>query len=198
MVVWNCASFLTSAAKFDQLPKDQGKEIAFIGRSNAGKSSAINTLTGIKGLAKTSKTPGRTQLMNCFSLSETLRLVDLPGYGFAKVPQAVKKRWHDFINDYLSRRECLCGLVLLSDSRHPIKPSDQTMLDWAHKYQIPVLVLLTKSDKLTRSVFVQTKKQVEHALQHYDHTEVMMFSSLNKTGLQEAREVLLNWFDNED
>lgn len=197
MVMWNQAAFLTSAAKFEQLPPDEGAEVAFIGRSNAGKSSAINTLVGIKGLAKTSKTPGRTQLMNCFSLSNNRRLIDLPGYGFAKVPEKVKQRWHDFINDYLSRRRCLTGLVLLSDSRHPLKPSDQAMLDWANTYAIPVLVLLTKSDKLTRSALAKTRQQVDHLLQNDERTQVIMFSSLNKMGLQDAREALSNWFDNE-
>lgn len=193
--MWNQASFLTSAACFEQLPDDQGAEVAFIGRSNAGKSSAINTLVGIRGLAKTSKTPGRTQLMNCFSLGEHKRLVDLPGYGFAKVPVRVKKAWHAFINDYLANRQCLKALVLLMDSRHPLKPQDQEMLDWAHTYEIPVLVLLTKSDKLTRSALSQTKHQVMHALQHYPSVRLVMFSSLNKMGLHEAREVLAGWFN---
>lgn len=194
MIIWNKASFITSAPSLDLLPPDRGIEVAFIGRSNAGKSSSINTITGIKNLAKTSKTPGRTQLMNCFDLGQDCRLVDLPGYGFAKVPDRVKATWRQFINDYLSSRACLKGLVLLMDCRHPLKEQDQAMLSWADNYKIPVLVLLTKSDKLKRGALMAAERSVKEALEDYRHTRVICFSSLKKTGVDSARKILLEWY----
>ena len=193
MVDFHQARFQTSAASLSQMPADEGVEVAFIGRSNAGKSSAINAITGIGKLARTSKTPGRTQLMNCFELDAHKRLVDLPGYGFAKVPQAVKVRWHHFINDYLSDRACLRGLVLLMDIRHPLKDSDQQMLDWTHCYDIPVLVLLTKADKLKRGAMAAAVLSVKKTLDS-PLIQVQPFSALNKTGVEQARAKLLQWF----
>ncbi len=189
---FNKATFVTSAAAIDQLPEDHGKEIAFIGRSNAGKSSAINAITGIKGLAKTSKTPGRTQLMNCFSLDETRRLIDLPGYGFAKVPTAVKAKWSNFINDYLSERACLSGLVLLMDIRHPLKPLDQQMLDWAQTYEVPVLLLLTKADKLKRGALMDTERKVKSVLENLN-VDIVSFSVTQTLGVEKARKILQAW-----
>jgi len=142
--------FLKSVAQLDQLPSDKGAEVAFIGRSNSGKSTAINSITGKKGLAKTSKTPGRTQLLNFYQINEHIRLVDLPGYGFANVPQDKKTNWEKTIADYLRIRKSLKGLIITMDIRHPLKDRDQAMLAWASHYQIPVYILLTKADKLTR------------------------------------------------
>ena len=144
------AQFLTSAAKLHQCPPDEGWEVAFAGRSNAGKSSAINSLTNNQKLAKTSKTPGRTQLINFFELSPAQRLVDLPGYGFAKVPVAVKKEWTRQLENYLAKRQCLRGMILLMDVRHPLQPFDEQMLNWALAAHMPVHILLTKADKLKK------------------------------------------------
>ena len=135
---YRAAEFLTSAGKLSQCPPDDGWEVAFAGRSNSGKSSAINSLTNNRKLAKTSRTPGRTQLINFFRLSDCQRLVDLPGYGFARVPQAVKREWTRNLENYLRRRQCLRGLVLLMDVRHPLQPFDNQMLNWALASEMPV------------------------------------------------------------
>src|SRR5574344_3130863 len=142
------AQFLISAARVDQCPPDEGLEVAFVGRSNSGKSSALNTLTRAS-LARTSKTPGRTQLLNFFALDEDRRLVDLPGYGYAKVPIPLKLHWQQHLEAYLSSRESLCGVVLMMDIRHPLTEFDRMMLDWALASRLPIHVLLTKADKLT-------------------------------------------------
>ena len=141
------AAFLQSASAIENAPTDFGSEVAFAGRSNSGKSSAINTLTHQGKLARTSRTPGRTQLINFFSLSEHQRLVDLPGYGFAKVPLAVKKKWNQQLERYLQYRESLRGLVMLMDVRHPLTEPDRQMLSWAEAASMPVHILLTKADK---------------------------------------------------
>ncbi len=190
--LFNQASFLISAAKLTQLPEDAGKEVAFVGRSNSGKSSAINAITSIKGLARTSKTPGRTQLMNCFALDDHSRLVDLPGYGFAKVPQSERERWRHFINDYLAHRVCLSGLVLLMDVRHPLKDSDQAMIDWAVAYNVPLLLLLTKADKLKRGALKEAERSVKAACPQ-DNISVLLFSALQGVGIEEARDKLRDW-----
>ncbi|WED44698.1 ribosome biogenesis GTP-binding protein YihA/YsxC [Legionella cardiaca] len=189
------ASFLKSAARVNQLPPDQGFEVAFAGRSNAGKSSALNCLTGIRQLARTSKTPGRTQLINLFSLDESRRLVDLPGYGYAKVAQEVKQDWQQHLAHYLEVRQCLQGLVLLMDCRHPLKELDQMMIDWALSRQLPVHILLTKADKLSRS---EVKNTLSKVRKHYqlmtDLISVQAFSSLKKEGLEELIIKLNQWF----
>src|SRR5574344_3133786 len=149
------ARFLISAAKVDQCPEDSGLEIAFAGRSNAGKSSALNTLTHAN-LARTSKTPGRTQLLNFFSLDEQRRLVDLPGYGYAKVPIPLKQHWQKHLEAYLTQRDSLTGIVLMMDIRHPFSPFDRMMLDWAKSSGMPVHVLLTKADKLASGAMRNT------------------------------------------
>lgn len=193
---YNNATFLISAAAIHQLPSDEGFEVAFIGRSNAGKSSAINTITNIKGLARTSKTPGRTQTINLFRLDDYHRLVDLPGYGYAKVPLAVKKRWQDTINQYLERRHCLKGLIIVMDIRHPLKESDQQLIQWAVQYQVPLHILLTKSDKLNYGAAVTTLRNVQEALSmHQDLVSVQLFSSLDRTGLDQAIAKLNTWLD---
>jgi GTP-binding protein len=188
------AQFLTSAAKLPQCPPDSGWEVAFAGRSNAGKSSAINSLTNNKKLAKTSKTPGRTQLINFFELSDSQRLVDLPGYGFAKVPLAVKREWNKQLENYLQKRQCLRGLILLMDVRHPLQPFDQQMLDWAVQASMPVHVLLTKADKLKRGPASSALLQVRAALEpHADLTSVQLFSALKHQGHKELIAVLDAW-----
>jgi len=193
--------YLTSAAKLSQLPKDEGVEVAFAGRSNAGKSSALNRLTGQKMLARASKTPGRTQLINLFELVPGKYLVDLPGYGFAKVSLDVKKRWQDTLAQYLHQRQCLKGLVLLSDIRHPLKDLDLNMLDWAVDTQLPVQLLLSKSDKLKsgaqKSTWLTVNKMLEMRYgEHYD-IETQLFSSLKGTGVEVLMKKLDKWYATE-
>ena len=191
---WQGTKYLTSATNLKQLPNDIDVEIAFIGRSNAGKSSAINTITGIKGLARTGQTPGRTQMINLFEVTETLRLIDLPGYGYAKVPKVVKERWENTIDNYLQHRQCLRGLVLIMDVRHPLKEIDQQVIAWASGCQLNVHILLTKADKLSKSEQKRTLMHVEDELKQYaNQTTVQLFSSLKKTGVDEARALLAQW-----
>jgi GTP-binding protein len=188
------ATFLTSAAKLPQCPPDSGWEVAFAGRSNAGKSSAINSLTNNKKLAKTSKTPGRTQLLNFFELSDSQRLVDLPGYGFAKVPLAVKREWTKQLENYLQNRQCLRGLILVMDVRHPLQPFDWQMLDWTLQALMPVHILLTKADKLSRGAAGTALLQVRAELKpHADLASVQLFSALKHAGHQELIAVLDAW-----
>lgn len=189
------AVFLKSAAKVSQLPPDLGFEVAFAGRSNAGKSSALNTLTCVRQLARVSRTPGRTQLINLFTLGDdNHRLVDLPGYGYAKVPQAMKLAWQENLAHYLEVRQSLKGLVLLMDIRHPLKELDQSMIDWAYARELPVHILLTKADKLSRgqaqSVVLQVQKHCQYMSKF---VSVQHFSSLKKQGLETLVEVLNRW-----
>ncbi len=190
------AVFLKSAARVNQLPEDIGYEVAFAGRSNAGKSSALNCLTGIKQLARTSKTPGRTQLINLFSLDESRRLVDLPGYGYAKVALQVKEDWQKHLAHYLEVRQCLKGLVVVMDCRHPLKELDQMMIDWALDREIPVHALLTKADKLNKS---EAKNAVAKVKRQYqllgDLVSAQVFSSLKKEGVDELITRLDSWFE---
>lgn len=192
--IYNQATFLTSVAHLDQLPPDAGGEVAFIGRSNAGKSSAINAITGIKGLARSSKTPGRTQMINFFRLDEHRRLVDLPGYGYAKVPLQVKKRWQDNVAQYVEKRNSLQGMVLIMDIRHPLKELDQQLLHWVATCHVPVHILLTKADKLSHGAAAMVLRQVEHDLRAFPgNISVQIFSSLERAGLETAWEVLDQW-----
>jgi GTP-binding protein len=188
------ASFLTSASKVHQCPDDTGWEVAFAGRSNAGKSSAINTLTGNHKLARTSKTPGRTQLLNFFHLSDNQRLVDLPGYGYAKVPEAVKREWTEQLEAYLQQRQSLRGMVVMMDSRRPLQEFDQVMLDWAVSAGMPVHILLTKADKLKKgpanSTLLKVRKSQE---KNADLVSVQLFSALKGTGLPELEKKLNAW-----
>ena len=185
------ANFLTSAANLNQCPPDQGVEIAFCGRSNAGKSSAINALSRQKSLARTSKSPGRTRLINFFALDDTVRLVDLPGYGYAKVPKAVKDHWHKYLDEYLRNRRCLRGMVLLVDSRHSIKEFDEMMINWSLTISLPLHILLTKSDKLKRghqqNVLLALKKQLPETI------SVQIFSATKKMGLNLLENKLIEW-----
>ncbi|WP_025822091.1 ribosome biogenesis GTP-binding protein YihA/YsxC [Shewanella marina] len=192
------AHFLISApdiAHLDQhLPGDVGIEIAFAGRSNAGKSSALNALTEQKSLARTSKTPGRTQLINVFALDEHRRLVDLPGYGFAQVPIVMKKKWQNALGEYLQRRECLSGVVVLMDIRHPLKDLDMQMIEWAVASEIPVLALLTKADKLAQSARMKSVNMVRKELADFgDWVMVEPFSSLKGTGKSKVLGILNAW-----
>ncbi|WP_058480976.1 ribosome biogenesis GTP-binding protein YihA/YsxC [Legionella waltersii] len=194
--LYSKAVFLKSAARVNQLPEDIGYEVAFAGRSNAGKSSALNCLTNNKNLARTSKTPGRTQLINLFTLDEERRLVDLPGYGYAKVAISVKNEWQKHLAHYLEVRESLKGLILLMDIRHPLKDLDQMMIDWALDRGLRVHVLLTKADKLSRSDVKNTVNKVKKLYELTDHLlSVQSFSSTKKEGLDELMAVLNHWFE---
>lgn len=186
---YNSAAYLTSATQLSELPGDDGYEVAFVGRSNAGKSSALNALTGIKNLARTSNTPGRTQMINLFELDATRRLVDLPGYGYAKVPIKVKQHWERAINDYLQRRECLCGLVLVMDVRHPLKEMDQRIVAWTEAAGVPLHVLLTKSDKLKGGAARKALAEVSQFV-----SQAQLFSALKRQGIEELRTVLDDWY----
>lgn len=188
------ATFIGSAARLNQCPADSGCEVAFAGRSNAGKSSAINCLTANKKLARTSKTPGRTQLINFFDLGENLRLVDLPGYGYAKVPLSVKRDWQRNLDDYLNNRQCLRGLVLVMDSRHPLKEFDQMMIRWAGEANLPLHVILTKVDKLKRGPALEAQQKVSQFMQNISaDMSCQLFSAHNKTGLDELQQHLEGW-----
>ena len=191
------ASFLTSAPDIRRLPPDTGYEVAFAGRSNAGKSSSLNTLTQQTGLARTSKTPGRTQLINVFSLEEEdRRLIDLPGYGFAKVPLAMKIKWQKSLTEYLEKRECLRGLVVLMDIRHPMKDLDQDLIFWAVEVGLPVLVLLTKADKFkSGKQKAELLKIREAALAFQGDVSVELFSSLKKQGIPQLSRKLDEWLN---
>lgn len=191
------AKFLKSAARVDQLPEDTGYEVAFAGRSNAGKSSALNCLTGIRQLARTSKTPGRTQLINLFTLTDpNRRLIDLPGYGYAKVALEIKHNWQENLAHYLEVRQSLRGLVLLMDIRHPLKELDQMMINWAVKQQLPIHILLTKADKLSRGAVQNTVLKVRKYLPlSEDFFSVQAFSSLRKEGVDSLIQVLNKWFE---
>lgn len=188
--------FVTSAPDINHLPADTGIEIAFAGRSNAGKSSALNTLTSQKNLARTSKTPGRTQLINLFEVAPNCRLVDLPGYGFAQVPEEVKRKWQKSLGEYLHKRESLKGLVILMDIRHPLKDLDQQMIDWAVQSELPVMLLLTKADKLASGAQKKQLNMVKEAILPFQgDITVATFSSLKRTGLEQLRQKLDYWFE---
>lgn len=184
---FQAAVFETSAAKLNQCPHDDGLEIAFAGRSNAGKSSAINRITQQKKLARTGKTPGRTQLINFFRLPDGQRLVDLPGYGYAKVSTTKKLAWQKHLENYLEHRRSLTALILLVDCRHPLQPFDQMMLEWADRYAMACHVLLTKADKLSRNAGKQALFGIEKAIKPYSKTTIQMFSSLSDIGLVSAQ-----------
>ena len=175
-------------------PADFGCEVAFAGRSNAGKSSAINALTSNTKLARTSRTPGRTQLINFFTVADQVRLVDLPGYGFAKVPLKVKQEWNKQLERYLQLRQSLKGLILLMDIRHPLKDYDRQMIEWAVKSEMPVHILLTKSDKLKRGPAKSALFAVQKELQKHERwISIQLFSSLSHDGMDELQRTL-NWW----
>ncbi len=192
------ATFTISAPDIRKLPEDSGIEVAFAGRSNAGKSSALNTLTNQKSLARTSKTPGRTQLINVFEIGDNKRLIDLPGYGFAKVPIEMKKKWQKALGEYLEKRESLKGLVVLMDIRHPLKDLDMDLIQWAADSELPVLALLTKCDKLSQGKRSTEVLKVKKALAPLNaDIKVQAFSSLKRTGSEQADTIICDWFSEE-
>lgn len=188
--------FTLSAAAPPQFPPQGVPEVAFAGRSNAGKSSALNAITGCRGLARTSKTPGRTQLINFFRLGDSARLVDLPGYGFARVPEAVRRRWGTLIETYLSTRDDLRGVILLMDVRRPLTPFDEQMLIWCASLGLSCHCLLTKADKLSRGAGSSVLLKTRRALEHYDgDVTAQLFSALRGAGVADARTHIAEWLD---
>ncbi len=187
------ARFLTSAAQLSQLPPPDRPELAFAGRSNAGKSSALNALCGRRQLARVSRTPGRTQLLNFFELAEG-RIVDLPGYGFARAPKSLREGWGELIEGYLAGRHCLRGLALVMDARHPLTAFDRMMLGWAQDQGLPCHLLLTKADKLAGGAQRQTLRQVQRELPAlHGRAAAQLFSAHDGTGVEAARETLMAW-----
>jgi len=207
--LYHRAVFTLGAAELKQLPTDVGYEVAFVGRSNVGKSSSLNVIANQRGLARISKTPGRTQQINFFDLDEQRRIVDLPGYGYAKVPVAVRRKWEQFLGQYLEGRQCLRGIVVLMDVRHPLTDYDRSMLTWCCQAGVPACVLLTKSDKLKRgpaaNAFQRVRKTIE---QEYPEVvprwggpaqkiNVILFSSLKKDGVDNAHDQLNLWYESQ-
>ncbi len=193
--VYHQAKFINSAPRLQDAPPDQGMEIAFAGRSNAGKSSAINTLVQQNALARVSKTPGRTQLLNFFAIDEQRKLVDLPGYGYAKVPLAIKNDWQKMMESYLKNRQALCGIVLVMDIRHPMTEFDWQMVEWCEHSKLPLHILLTKADKLKFGAAKNTLLKVQKELGNTSIVVTLqLFSALNKTGIDDIHQMLDEWF----
>jgi len=193
--IYHQATFISSASSIRNAPSDEGAEVAFAGRSNAGKSSAINMLTRQKGLARTSKTPGRTQLLNFFGITANQRFVDLPGYGFAKVPLAVKKDWHAMMEVYLAERKSLCGIILVMDIRHPLTDFDWQMINWCKARQLPMHILLTKADKLnfgaSRNILLGVQREISTS---GAIATLQLFSALKITGMDDAHAAIDQMF----
>jgi len=188
------ASFLLAAARLEQAPADEGREVAFAGRSNAGKSSAINAICDQHQLARTSKTPGRTQQIVFFAAGEGRRLVDLPGYGYARVAEGIKRQWQELMADYLLHRRSLVGLVVVMDIRHPLTDFDQRMLEWSRQTRLPLLLLLTKSDKLKRGAALSQLAQVRRAVAaEGERIRVESFSALDRQGIEPVIDQLDQW-----
>ncbi|QLE78674.1 YihA family ribosome biogenesis GTP-binding protein [Francisella sp. Scap27] len=197
-MIYRSAKYIMGAAKVSQLPEDIGIEVAFAGRSNAGKSSALNTLTEQKALARVSKTPGRTQLINLFDIGEGKRLVDLPGYGYAKVSEKIKKQWQSEMELYLASRECLTGIVLLVDPRHDLKEFDCLMIELAIACNLNLHILLTKADKLNNRERAQATKMLDSFLATFkttDKVSYQLFSALKKMGLEKLKQKLDSWYE---
>lgn len=196
MNLFRHARFYTTVNHLKDLPATTA-EIAFVGRSNAGKSSAINTLTNHTRLAYVSKTPGRTQHINFFELTNGGFMVDLPGYGYAQVPEAIRRHWVSLLGDYLQTRKQLVGLILIMDARHPLKELDKQMLDFFAVTRRPVHILLSKADKLSKNDQIKTLASVKKALQPYiarQQVTVQLFSSLKKQGIDEVNQIATDWF----
>jgi GTP-binding protein len=188
------AYFLLSAAEITQLPPDTGIELAIVGRSNAGKSSVLNRIASHK-IARVSKTPGRTQLLNTFILDDERRLIDLPGYGFAKVPIAVKQKWQKLIDTYIRNRESLKGLVVIMDVRHPMRDLDILLLEYCEQCGLKVHIVLNKQDKISKSAALSTLREVKKAVEVYSNkVSVQLFSALKNTGLKELHTLLDEWY----
>ena len=188
--------FVTSAPDISKLPEDLGAEIAIIGRSNSGKSSSINAICDQKTLAKTSRTPGRTRLINLFNITDKKYLVDLPGYGYAQVPEDMKRQWQRAMTDYLQERKCLTGVVVTMDIRTPLRDHDRMIIDWSIAANLPALILLTKADKFGVNKRREMVGEVKHQLSEFGgNFTIIAFSALRKIGIDETRAVLKNWFD---
>lgn len=185
--------FIKSAARPADFPADTGREVAFVGRSNSGKSTAVNLITGVRKLARVSKTPGRTQLVNFFAVGEERRFVDLPGYGFARVAPAVQARWSRLLETYLRDRACLVGLVITLDIRRGLTELDELLLDWLEPRALPVVLLLTKADKLSRGAGLARQHQL--AAQVGSTARLTRFSALTRDGVEEARKWLHEWLE---
>lgn len=199
VINYNCIKFLKSAASIEQLPPDIGAEVAFGGRSNAGKSSALNAITNIHRLARTSKTPGRTQLINFFQLHPNQRLVDLPGYGYAKAALATKQQWEKLLTQYVEQRRSLKGIVLLMDVRHPLMPLDWQMIEWSTSFQLPIHILLTKSDKLKSGAAKNTLLTTINTLKPYENQiSVQLFSSFHHAGIDTVKQKLDEWLQHSE
>ncbi|HEX4300855.1 MAG TPA: ribosome biogenesis GTP-binding protein YihA/YsxC [Gammaproteobacteria bacterium] len=188
--------FLTSAAALGGLPSDTGREVAFAGRSNAGKSSALNAITGVNGLARVSKTPGRTRLLNLFGMDGGMRFMDLPGYGYAKVPEAERLKWGQLVEGYLSSRQSLVGLILVMDSRHPLMDFDKQLLGFAGPLELPVHVLLSKADKLSRGAAAKTLAETTKGLRGWGTAQ--LFSAHSGQGVEEAQKLLAGWLSEDE
>ena len=188
MTAFTHAAFLRAAARVGDLPPPGPPEIAFAGRSNVGKSSAINALAGRRALARTSKTPGRTQTINFYALGEAARLVDLPGYGYARIPQSMRAQWRELVGGYLRSASTLVGVVLVMDARHPLTPLDLQLIEWLGER--PLLALLTKADKLSRSAQAALLSDVRRQLGRNNAT---LFSSVTRQGVEECRDLLEQW-----
>jgi GTP-binding protein len=194
--LFNQSQYLVSAYRYDQLPEDTGQEIAFVGRSNAGKSTTINALTNHKGLAKVSKTPGRTQLFNCFEFAPGQRLIDLPGYGYAKVPEKMRKHWQKEIDFYLMNRKSLIGVVIIMDIRHAMKAFDEQMIHWANQSGLHSHVLLNKADKLSRSQMAKALQNTQKTITAISATTTCQtFSALRKQGADVLSNTISPWFE---
>ncbi|MFL1468066.1 ribosome biogenesis GTP-binding protein YihA/YsxC [Marinobacter sp. DUT-3] len=196
-ISFNSARFLISASRLEECPLDSGAEVAFAGRSNAGKSSAINSITANGKLARTSKTPGRTRLINFFTLNrENCRLVDLPGYGYAKVSRDMKDDWQKHLGHYLNDRRCLRGLILVMDIRHPLTDFDQMMVEWCEHNNLPLMILATKADKLKFGQAKTAMLDIARRLKTFQCVEhLIMFSATSKRGVDECRDALTAWLE---
>ncbi len=188
-------AFVTSAPDISKLPEDLGAEIAIVGRSNSGKSSSINTICDQKNLAKTSRTPGRTRLINLFKIQDRKYLVDLPGYGYAKVPESMKRQWQHAMSEYLQERKSLIGLIVTMDIRNPLKDHDRMIIDWSIAANLPALILLTKADKLGVNKRKEAVGEVRTQLSEFGgNFKIIAFSSTAKIGVDETRSLLNSWF----
>ena len=193
-LVFQHVRFLKSASTVRDFPEDAGAEVAFCGRSNAGKSSAINAICQQNSLARTSKTPGRTRLINFFKLGSDARLVDLPGYGYAKAPAKVQQQWQNLMQSYLVHRHALCGLILLMDIRHPLTEIDWTMIQWSEHYRLPLYILLTKADKVNRNAMMKSHTRVASDLErHGFDAGTQIFSATRRTGISQAQKKISAW-----
>lgn len=190
---WRETAFLTSIGRLDQLP-ESGREVAFAGRSNAGKSSTLNRLCEQKGLARTSRTPGRTQLINMFAWSDEARLADLPGYGFAKAPEAVRRQWAALVQAYFQEHEPLRGVVVIMDARRPLTPLDQQMVEWAAAGGLPVLCLLNKADKLSRGAAANALQNTRKLLKQLgQNVQAELYSAQTGLNNDKVRRLIQSW-----